>query len=90
MHSSTPPRPPSWRLPTPMASTLRRKHYLKADAATSLHRRLLRHDFGPPLRQLNQTRKKIWYEGDEPDFDRALEDILADVEALVEEAEGAA
>ena len=63
----------------------RRKHYLKADAATELHRRgLLRGDFGPLLRQLNQARKDVWYEGVEPDFDRALEDMLADVEALVE------
>lgn len=69
----------------------RKKHYLKADAATQLHRRgLLRDDFGPLLRQLNQARKDIWYEGDEPDFDDGLEDILADVETLVQEAEGTA
>ncbi len=69
----------------------RRKHYLKADAAVELHRRgFLRHDFGSLLRQLNQARKDIWYEGDDPDFDRALEDILAEVERLVAEAEGPA
>ncbi len=68
-----------------------KKHYLKADAATELHRRgLLGDDFGPLLRQLNQARKDIWYEGDEPDFDQALEDVLADVETVVLEAEGTA
>lgn len=69
----------------------RKQHYLEADAASELHRRgLLRDDFGPLLRQLNQARKDIRYEGDEPDFERSLEDVLADVETLVEAAEGTA
>jgi uncharacterized protein (UPF0332 family) len=66
-------------------------HYLKADAATELHRRgVLETDLGPLLRELNQARKDIWYEGDEPDFGRSLADVLVDVEALVVEAEAQA
>lgn len=66
----------------------KKRHYLKADAATELHDRgLLEHDYGPLLRQLNQVRKDIWYEGDEPDLDQSLEDTLVDVETLVAEAE---
>ncbi len=67
----------------------RKRHSLKAGAATELHTRgFLSDDFGPLLRQINQARKDIWYEGDEPSLDRTLEDILADIERLVVEAEG--
>jgi hypothetical protein len=39
--------------------------------------------------QLNQARKDIWYEGDDPDFGgRSLEDVFTDVEKLVEAGEG--
>ncbi len=63
-------------------------HGLKADAATELHRRgVLDEDFGPLLRQLNQARKDIWYEGDDPQLDRGLEEISGDVERLVVAAE---
>ncbi len=50
---------------------------------------MLEEDFAPLLRQLNQARKDIWYEGDDPDFGgRSLEDVLAEVEKLVEAGEG--
>ncbi|HYI99223.1 MAG TPA: HEPN domain-containing protein [Thermoleophilaceae bacterium] len=64
------------------------RHNLKADAATELFlRKLIDQDFGPLLRELNQARKDIWYEGDEPDFEDGLEDVIAQVEELVSAAE---
>lgn len=67
----------------------RKLHYLKASAAAELHERgVLEEDLAPLLRQLNQARKDIWYEGDDPDFGgRSLADVLAEVEALVDAAE---
>lgn len=66
----------------------KQRHGLKADAATELHERgVLEEDYGPLLRQLNQARKDIWYEGDDPKLDRSLDQIAADVERLVEVAE---
>ncbi len=67
----------------------RKLHYLKASAATELHERgVLEEDLAPLLRQLNQARKDIWYEGDDPDFGgRSLEDVFAEVEKLVEAGE---
>jgi uncharacterized protein (UPF0332 family) len=68
----------------------RRQHGRKADAASELHERgLLPQDFGPLLRDLNQARKDVWYEGDEPDLDESFEDILGHVELLVVAAEDA-
>jgi hypothetical protein len=47
----------------------KKHHGLKADAATELHRTgLLSEDYGPVLRMLNQARKDIWYEGEEPEL----------------------
>lgn len=68
-----------------------RHHGVKAEAATKLHQQgVLDKDFAPLLRQLNQARKDIWYEGDEPDFgDLTLGDVLNEVEALVEATEEA-
>lgn len=68
-----------------------RQHGLKADGATELHRRgVLRHDVGPLLKDLNQARKDIWYEGDDPELRQSLQDSFADVETLVTEAEAQA
>ncbi|MEA2302612.1 MAG: hypothetical protein QOE44_3147 [Solirubrobacteraceae bacterium] len=65
-----------------------RRHGLKAEAATELYTRgLLVEDLGPLLRDLNQARKDVWYEGDEPDLDETLEEILHRVESLVDAAE---
>jgi len=45
----------------------RRQHQLKADAASEMHQKgVLKRDYGPLLRTLNQARKDIWYEGDDP------------------------
>lgn len=69
----------------------KRSHRLKADAASELHaRNVLAHDFGPLIRQLNQARKDVWYEGEEPELDQSVEEILNDVETLVAEAEAQA
>jgi uncharacterized protein (UPF0332 family) len=63
-------------------------HAVKADAATQLHRDgALAQDYGPLLRTLNQTRKDIWYEGEEPELGNDLDAIADQVEALVEAAE---
>ncbi len=63
------------------------EHGLKADAASELHKQgVLARDYGPVLRILNQARKDIWYEGDEPELGGDLEDLAADVEELVEAA----
>lgn len=66
----------------------KQRHGLKADAATELYKQgVLDEDFGPLLRQLNQARKDVWYEGDDPEFNTSIEDVLAQVETLVEAAE---
>jgi uncharacterized protein (UPF0332 family) len=65
----------------------KKHHGLKADAATELHKSgVLGEDYGPVLRILNQARKDIWYEGDEPELNGELEDLVAEVEGLVEAA----
>ncbi len=66
----------------------KKSHPLKADAATELHTRgVVDEDFGPLLRMLNQARKDVWYEGDEPDLDGEDIDVVADhVEQLVDAA----
>jgi uncharacterized protein (UPF0332 family) len=69
----------------------KKHHGLKADAATELHNNgVLGEDYGPVLRILNQARKDIWYEGEEPELDGELEDLVAEVERLVEAAEAEA
>lgn len=66
----------------------KKNHAAKADAAAELHRRgILDADYGPLLQRLNQARKDVWYEGDDPDFgEDDLEDIAGQVEALVDAA----
>jgi uncharacterized protein (UPF0332 family) len=66
----------------------KKHHGLKADAAGELHKKgVLAYDFGAVLRILNQARKDIWYEGEEPELNGDLEDLVARVEELVEAAE---
>ena len=69
----------------------KQNHRLKAEAASELHARgVLGTDFGDLLRTLNQARKDVWYEGDEPDFgDDDLEGVARQVEQLVVAAEHA-
>lgn len=65
----------------------KRNHGLKASAAKKLlEKGVLKDDFGGLLRDLNQGRKDHWYEGDDPQLD--LEEAYADVEILVEAAQG--
>jgi uncharacterized protein (UPF0332 family) len=69
----------------------KKHHGLKADAATELHNKgALSEDYGPVLRSLNQARKDIWYEGEEPELNGELQDLVAEVEALVTAAETSA
>ncbi len=66
-------------------------HGLKAGAATQLYGSgVLGSDYGPLLRTLNQARKDIWYDGEEPEFDDELGSIAAQVEELVNAAEASA
>jgi uncharacterized protein (UPF0332 family) len=66
----------------------KKHHGLKADAASELHKKgVLVHDYGPVLRILNQARKDIWYEGEEPELNGDLEDLVAEVEELVDATE---
>ena len=64
-------------------------HWWKAEAAAELHRAgVLSRDYSSLLRLLNDARKVVTYEGDEPDLDgRSLEALAADVETAVELAE---
>lgn len=65
----------------------RRLHWAKAEAAERLHAEgVIRDDHGDLLRDLNQSRKDYWYDGEEPDPDE-LERYLAHVTALVLDAE---
>ena len=55
----------------------RRQHQLKAEAASQLHQKgILERDYGPLLRTLNQARKDIWYEGDDPELGGDLDDLV--------------
>jgi hypothetical protein len=65
------------------------KHWRKAEIAEQLFKDgHVKHDFGPVLRLLNESRKEAVYEGEEPDLDgQSLEDVAADVEIAVELAE---
>jgi uncharacterized protein (UPF0332 family) len=66
----------------------RRQHQLKADAASEMHERgALGRDYGPLLRTLNQARKDIWYEGDDPELGGGLDDLVDDVAELVAAAQ---
>ena len=62
----------------------KQRHWLKAEAATELHERGVLTRTAGPASQLNQARKDVWYEGDEPEFDTDIEDVLSQVETLVD------
>jgi hypothetical protein len=65
------------------------QHWKKAEVAKQLYEAgVLSHDFSDSLDTLNEARKVVVYEGDEPDLgDQSLEDIAAAVETAVEFAE---
>lgn len=64
-------------------------HRRKAEVAKELHDRgVMPDDVSKTLRVLNEARKVATYDGDEPDLEgRSLEDIAADVDAVVGLAE---
>lgn len=69
-----------------------RQHWRKAQAATELQTRgVLDKDLSPVLELLNQARKDVAYEGEDPDFGSwSSEDLLSAVEGVVQTAEEAA
>jgi HEPN domain len=69
-----------------------RQHWRKAQAATELQTRgVLDTDLSPVLELLNQARKDVAYEGEDPDFGSwSSEDLLSTVEGVVQAAEEAA
>jgi hypothetical protein len=66
-----------------------RQHWRKAQAATELQTRgVLATDLSPVLELLNQARKDVAYEGEDPDFGSwSSEDLLNVVEGVVSRAE---
>jgi hypothetical protein len=68
-----------------------RQHWRKAQAATELQTRgVLATDLSPVLELLNQARKDVAYEGEDPDFGSwSSEDLLSAVEGVVQAAEEA-
>ncbi len=66
-----------------------RQHWRKAQAATELQTRgVLATDLSPVLELLNQARKDVAYEGEDPEFGRwSSEDLLSAVESVVSKAE---
>jgi hypothetical protein len=69
-----------------------RQHWRKAQAATELQTRgVLATDLSPVLELLNQARKDVAYEGEDPDFGSwSSEDLLSTVDDVVLTAEEAA
>ncbi|MGI8728874.1 MAG: hypothetical protein ACR2LK_02595 [Solirubrobacteraceae bacterium] len=67
----------------------KKAHWKKAEVAAELHASgLLPTDYADTLKLLNEARKAVFYEGEDPDFGgQALEDIASTVESAVERAE---
>lgn len=67
----------------------KKQHGAKAEAAAALYKRdILDEDFAELLKELNQERKAVWYDGESVDFgERSIEDIARKVESLVDAAE---
>jgi hypothetical protein len=65
------------------------KHWKRTEAARQLHQDgVLPKDLAPLHEFLNETRKAVFYRGEDPDLgEYSLEHILADVETAVEIAE---
>lgn len=68
-----------------------RAHWKKAEVAAELHAAGdLPINYADTLKLLNEARKAVFYEGEDPDLeDQSLEDIAATVESAVEQAERA-
>lgn len=65
------------------------KHWRRAEAATELHEKgVLPEDLSDLHALLNEERKGMFYEGEDPDLgDRSMEDVLTEIETAVEIAE---
>lgn len=68
------------------------KHWRRSEAATELSEKgVLMKDLSDLHRLLNEERKAMFYEGEEPDLgDLSMEDVLIDIEKAVEIAEAEA
>jgi biotin operon repressor len=68
------------------------KHWRRAEAATELHEKdLLPQDLSDLHRLLNEERKGMFYEGEDPELgDLSMEDVLSEIETAVEIAEAEA
>lgn len=66
------------------------KHWKRTEAAEKLHADgVVPHDLSELHSLLNEERKSVFYEGEEPDLgDWSMKDVLIAVEELVEVAEG--
>ncbi|MGH2941422.1 MAG: hypothetical protein ACRDLN_01410 [Solirubrobacteraceae bacterium] len=67
----------------------RQAHWRKAEVAAELHAAgVLPTDYADTLQLLNEARKAVFYEGEDPDLgEQSLEDIASIVESAVEQAE---
>lgn len=67
----------------------KKAHGKKAEVATDLHATgVLPTDYADMLKLLNEARKAVFYEGEDPDLGgQSLEDIASTVESAVEQAE---
>lgn len=65
------------------------KHWRRSEAATELHEKgVVPTDLSGRHRLLNEERKAMFYEGEEPDLgDLSVEDVLVEIETVVEIAE---
>jgi len=66
-----------------------RSHWRKAEVAAELHATgVLPTDYADTLKLLNEARKAVFYEGEDPDLGgQSLKDIASTVESAVEQAE---
>jgi uncharacterized protein YutE (UPF0331/DUF86 family) len=66
-------------------------HWKKAEVAVELHAAgVLPVNYADTLKVLNEARKAVFYEGEDPDLEgQSLEDIASTVESAVEQAERA-
>ena len=77
-------------LAEPRGISTDQKHWRRRDAATQLHARgILPKDLGPLHDKLNEIRKGVFYDGEEPDLEgEDITDVLAEIEEAVAKAQG--
>lgn len=76
-------------LAAPRGVAIDERHWKRTEAARSLHESgVLPKDLSTLHRSLNEARRAVFYEGEEPDLgDLSIEDVLSDVEDAVVAAE---